>query len=791
MGFITVVTFTLCLALTIVAQQQYNDPCRQKEAEGRGCGPEEECRLVKVSCEAFPCPPEPQCLQPRLPVSSCRYGDPVLSMNFTALSCISDNDCPDHTTCNFEVMDTQTTCCWMPRAAPITPIQFKPGTCPNLLGIGSCESECVNDGSCSGDLKCCKNGCGKRCVSPIPATPPGTVSTTPSPPVNYPCQTVRCSRGFECRLQDVQCFQAPCPPQARCVPTLPPSTLKQCDIGLPVVDSSNNELFCGRGPNRRPCPSSTSCSIDPVDRFAVCCFSPVGTTLSPVLTNPCAAALCLKGHYCENRPDFSCRLPPCRQKAVCVPVSTTPSPPVNYPCQTVRCSRGFECRLQDVQCFQAPCPPQATCVPTLPPSTLKQCDIGLPVVDSSNNELFCGRGPNRRPCPSSTSCSIDPVDRFAVCCFSPVGTVTTPTPNPCATIDCRSGFHCVERATPCAGPQFNCPIQGVCIEDTTYTGTGKPGTCPPAGVGICITECETDFDCDDNRKCCSNGCGSVCTIPSAIVVATTPTPPADPCATVRCESGLKCEVQQVRCFRAPCKSPIASCVAVEKEGSCPSTDGAFGICVESCSNDGSCPGSQKCCSNGCGHTCQSPVSRDPCRNHKCGFNQVCRLQVVNCIRAPCPPIATCVPVEKEGSCPSTDGAFGICVESCSNDGSCPGSQKCCSNGCGHTCQNPVSRDPCRNHKCGFNQVCRLQVVNCIRAPCPPIATCVYSGGVPTTRAPAVSTRRPGRCPRRFPMLWFLCDFFLRRCDTDNDCATGAKCCFASGCNRRACLRARI
>uniref|UniRef100_A0A9L0JTR1 WAP domain-containing protein n=1 Tax=Equus asinus TaxID=9793 RepID=A0A9L0JTR1_EQUAS len=31
------------------------------------------------------------------------------------------------------------------------------------------------------------------------------------------------------------------------------------------------------------------------------------------------------------------------------------------------------------------------------------------------------------------------------------------------------------------------------------------------------------------------------------------------------------------------------------------------VCAELCSGDGSCPRGQKCCSNGCGHSCQIAV----------------------------------------------------------------------------------------------------------------------------------------------------------------------------------------
>ena len=43
---------------------------------------------------------------------------------------------------------------------------------------------------------------------------------------------------------------------------------------------------------------------------------------------------------------------------------------------------------------------------------------------------------------------------------------------------------------------------------------------------------------------------------------------------------------------------------------------------------------------------------------------------------------------KAGTCPATNGAIGSCVEECQQDVHCHGTQKCCSNGCGHVCVEP-------------------------------------------------------------------------------------------------------
>lgn len=45
----------------------------------------------------------------------------------------------------------------------------------------------------------------------------------------------------------------------------------------------------------------------------------------------------------------------------------------------------------------------------------------------------------------------------------------------------------------------------------------KPGYCPAVDmhhVGICKSECSSDRDCQGERKCCSNGCGRVCSAPA-------------------------------------------------------------------------------------------------------------------------------------------------------------------------------------------------------------------------------------------------------------------------------------
>ena len=47
-------------------------------------------------------------------------------------------------------------------------------------------------------------------------------------------------------------------------------------------------------------------------------------------------------------------------------------------------------------------------------------------------------------------------------------------------------------------------------------------------------------------------------------------------------------------------------------------------------------------------------------------------------------------IPKLGECPIVEpSSFGICVQECDNDNGCSGEKKCCSNGCGNTCMDPL------------------------------------------------------------------------------------------------------
>ncbi|XP_072940016.1 uncharacterized protein [Epargyreus clarus] len=61
-------------------------------------------------------------------------------------------------------------------------------------------------------------------------------------------------------------------------------------------------------------------------------------------------------------------------------------------------------------------------------------------------------------------------------------------------------------------------------------------------------------------------------------------------------------------------------------------------------------------------------------------------------------VVHCYCSERPGECPPVkNGTAGTCAEYCSGDSSCPQPQKCCSNGCGHHCAQPIF--PARRGSC--------------------------------------------------------------------------------------------
>ncbi|XP_030837519.1 prestalk protein isoform X2 [Strongylocentrotus purpuratus] len=307
------------------------------------------------------------------------------------------------------------------------------------------------------------------------------------------------------------------------------------------------------------------------------------------------------------------------------------------------------------------------------------------------------------------------------------------------------------------------------------------GSCPASGspddqniVGLCVEACDNDGDCDENQKCCTNGCGHLC-------MRTESTPCPQVMCMMWCPYGFKQDSDG--CNLCECANQT-----VIHEGECPVVaEGMMGICMTTCDHDGSCSANQKCCSNGCGHSCQDAVIPDASKAGSCPStlssdtvgicSDLCSSdtdcsETYKCCSNGCGHLCLApvtYPVHT-GSCPVGDlpnGASGICSEMCSHDGQCGPHQKCCSNGCGHTCITATDvSDECPDAICQLHVFCehgfKRDESGC------EICSCETPVGL-----------HAGTCP-----VGLLPEGVVGTCDEscmeDDDCSETQKCC-SNGC----------
>nr|AAS66770.1 cys-rich cocoon protein [Theromyzon rude] len=102
--------------------------------------------------------------------------------------------------------------------------------------------------------------------------------------------------------------------------------------------------------------------------------------------------------------------------------------------------------------------------------------------------------------------------------------------------------------------------------------------------------------------------------------------------------------------------------------------------------------------------CPTCTCIDPCEHYVCKVGQICQTVEVQCVKAPCYPVAKCV-----SACPQIK-----CSVKCLS-GYRRGLKGC------QTCQ---CVDPCEGYVCEVGQVCKPVDVVCKSAPCYPVAECV-------------------------------------------------------------------
>ncbi|KAE8740442.1 hypothetical protein FOCC_FOCC014036 [Frankliniella occidentalis] len=333
--------------------------CRDPCAEAK-CGPNAECHVVEVACDAEYCPPVPACEYPEKQAVSL-FIDGILNFQ------------------KFPIFGNA-------KLSPVARLPKKPGQCPYLVpvGAGSCDYQCRSDYNCNETAKCCSNGCGTQCMQPVVMTEcqhrrailqheshesgipagrlwvprcrerdgayesvqchpgkgqcwcvdahgqelPGTRTDGDQQPdcrarnelvelldargcptcrCRDPCQELQCrGEGEACRMVQVQCADPPCHKVPMCLP----HRENPCLTGQPLESTSTPGGLFRCGPSGDSCPASHKCELSPLGEYAVCCQKPRDVCFEPVQAGPCEPGA-ERWHFNPER--NSCQLVPAGQ----------------------------------------------------------------------------------------------------------------------------------------------------------------------------------------------------------------------------------------------------------------------------------------------------------------------------------------------------------------------------------------------------------------------------------------------------------------------------------------------
>ncbi|XP_018495500.1 uncharacterized protein LOC100903276 [Galendromus occidentalis] len=360
------------------------NPCK-----AASCGENEVCQLAEPStaCSNWWCPPVPKCISKKAAQRSMMmfcpgsYSGPFMNAETNeVVQCSADSredSCPSGYSCIPVGDDEEYGRCCPARENRENDDQWsetreqsdvKSGQCPYLIpfdtpmGAISCEIQCADDKRCSGDSKCCSNGCGTQCMPPVQMTGCEHTRTlrehqthagetrSQNPPIPS-CDPM--GRGFE----DVQCHGESC----WCAD----------DAGIEIPGTRVNGA-----------PTLNCTAVREQGRN-------VNTTCNVECNVDCEFGQKLDAKGCP----YMCE---------CVD-----------PCAELNCAMNEECRLVPLSCVgKGPCPRQAMCRPKIE----NVCLVGEPLL---LNETLITCGPGENVCPTSHKCQLDIFGEFAHCCPKP------------------------------------------------------------------------------------------------------------------------------------------------------------------------------------------------------------------------------------------------------------------------------------------------------------------------------------------------------------------------------------
>ncbi|KAL1501147.1 hypothetical protein ABEB36_006531 [Hypothenemus hampei] len=551
-----------------------------------------------------------------------------------------------------------------------------------------------------------------------------------------PCDDVKCPGTLECHLEELACADPPCPPVPTCKKGR--SLENICPLGDPLrISDTVRPFLCGTDPGKPTCPPMYQCLVQKGNDYGVCC--PASLKLEK--TGQCPDQIEDKS-FCGNL---------CTHDLEC--------PSVQKCCQTEQCGSSCVHPKNITECYHQRALSEILAVSEragrgyIPQCTEdgqfepKQCSRNGLVcwcVDRMGRKLKGTMGPAE-----NVNCTISDVIRdqglsrslakdgceqvecAAVCEYGfklgEDGCHTCKCDDPCDGFTCPEDEECINvKEASCS--DFLCPSLPVCRPKTIYANPcdqGAPLTDDLTGAPVaCALRSEEGTLCPKSYECTSvpGSTQAVCCLIDELVgeASETEERPQTMCEYLRefkdsmegTREGMTMALSTPVCDSEGNYLPV-QCDDNNEECWCVDNFGTEIPRTRTQDNSTNClelRESMDCldltCRMGCEYGfilseetgCPICQCRDPCSGISCRQDEQCQLVEVSCRDHYCPPVPACLP-KKLGQCPYlVPAASPSCDFQCNSDLSCNGSMRCCSNGCGTQCVEPLLFTACQHQR---------------------------------------------------------------------------------------------
>lgn len=568
-----------------------------------------------------------------------------------------------------------------------------------------------------------------------------------------PCDDVKCPDSLSCHLDDLPCSDPPCPPIPSCKRGR--SLENYCPIGDPLkIIETGLPFLCGNEPSKPACPPMFQCLVKNGHDYGVCCPA----SLNIQKAGQCPASQADKEDECgiSCQHDLECHsIQKCCESSSCGKHCV-------HPQNLTECihQRKLADLLAINERAGKGYVPQCTERGEFEPRQCSRNGLVCWCVDRAGYKLKGSMGAaanvsctlteardrtNARSLDSNTL-NCERLECAAVCEYGfkmdEDGCQTCNCDDPCEGFSCGLEEECIAvKDSSCT--DFLCATVPVCRPKVLYNNPCEVGT--PLTDTITESPITCSLKVGDTDKCpplytCTKVFASkhsvCCPTPNVTEDKTTPstldiTPdpenlakdperPLSMCEYLRdfsdsmegTQEGMRMALPTPKCndqtgsFLAQ-QCDKTDCWCVDHFGTEIPRTRAQSKAAEDCNdlrNNLDCL--DLTCRMGCEYgfeldeetRCPKCQCKDPCSAVSCAKNEQCQLVEVSCKDYYCPPVPACLP-RKTGQCPYLVPASSTsCDFECNSDLACNGTTRCCSNGCGTQCTEPLHLTACQHQR---------------------------------------------------------------------------------------------